>query len=139
MEQKKRLKTMIVGLLAVGAMLGFGYRISTAVKPIAPALSNLSTVSDVTMVPANFSDLAGKVRPGVVNIQVVKKIKNADFGFSNFPGNQFGGRNPFEDFFGPFSQGNPPGGFEQQGVGSGVIIDQGGDILTNNHVVENAD
>ena len=31
------------------------------------------------MVPANFSDLAEKVRPGVVNIQVVKKVKNVGF------------------------------------------------------------
>ena len=58
------------------------------------------------MVPANFSDLAEKVRPGVVNIQVVKKVKNV--GFAPFPGNPFGERNPFGDFFGPFSEGNPP-------------------------------
>jgi len=32
------------------------------------------------MVPANFSDLAEKVRPGVVNIQVVKTVKNAGYG-----------------------------------------------------------
>ncbi len=43
--------------------------------------SSATTVSETLMVPANFSDLAEKVRPGVVNIQVVKKVKNVGFGF----------------------------------------------------------
>ena len=84
------------------------------------------------MVPANFSDLAEKVRPGVVNIQVVKTVKNAGFGFPN----SF--RTPFGDFFGPFSDENPHRSPEQQGVGSGFVISSDGYILTNNHVVDDA-
>ncbi|MGZ3495825.1 MAG: DegQ family serine endoprotease, partial [Thermodesulfobacteriota bacterium] len=94
--------------------------------------------SETPMVPANFSELAEKVRPGVVNIQVVKKVKNIDFGFRNF-GSPYGDKNPFGDFFGPFSEGNPPRDFEQRGVGSGFVMNQQGYILTNNHVVEDAD
>ena len=41
----------------------------------------------------------------------------------------------FEDFFG----GIPEKEFKQQGLGSGVIIDKEGYILTNEHVVANAD
>ena len=81
MEQKKRFKTILIALLMVGTFLGVGYGVSTAVKHSDTAVSKGSTVSETPMVPANFSDLAEKVRPGVVNIQVVKKVKNVGFGF----------------------------------------------------------
>jgi serine protease Do len=139
MEQKKHIKTILISLLMVGAMLGGGYGVSTAFRHPEPAVSTGSTVSETPMVPANFSDLAEKVRPGVVNIQVVKKVKNVGFGFRNFPGNPFGEKNPFGDFFGPFSEENPPRGFEQRGVGSGFVMNREGYVLTNNHVVEDAD
>lgn len=138
MEHKKQIKTILIALLLVGSILGLGYGISTAIKPFNTPTASASAVSETPMVPANFSDLAEKVRPGVVNIQVVKKVKNVGFGFRNF-GSPFGDKNPFGDFFGPFFEGNPPGGFEQRGVGSGFVMNREGYILTNNHVVEDAD
>ncbi|MGZ3590534.1 MAG: DegQ family serine endoprotease [Thermodesulfobacteriota bacterium] len=138
MERKRNLKTILIALLLAGSILGIGYGMSTVIKPHDSSATPVSAISESPMVPANFSELAEMVRPGVVNIQVVKKVKNIDFGFRNFR-SPYGEKNPFGDFFGPFSEGNPPRDFEQRGVGSGFVMNQQGYILTNNHVVDDAD
>jgi len=101
--------------------------------------------SKTVMVPVNFSELAQKVRDGVVNIRTVKTIKGGGPVFRHFFGNPFGQKNPFgdqdrsRDFFGPRHKEGPSRDFKQRSLGSGFIIDKAGYIVTNNHVIENAD
>jgi len=128
MKHKRNFTRIIIALLMAGALVGFGSQFATALKD-----------SEIPMVPANFSELAENARPGVVNIRTVKTIKDSGRVFRHFFGNPFGGKNPFEDFFGPLPEGGSSGDLQQQGLGSGFIIDHEGYIVTNNHVIENAD
>ena len=91
--------------------------------------------------PESFSELAEAVKPGVVNIRTVKTIKGGSPVFRHFFGNPFGGnrRNPFEEFFGPFQGDGQQRDFKQRSLGSGFLIDDDGFIVTNNHVIEDAD
>jgi len=128
MKGRKKFARYILILIMAGTLLGSGLEMAVASKDTA-----------VRMIPENFSDLAEEARPGVVNIQTVKRIEGGGPVFRHFFGNPFGHRNPFEDYFGPLPKGGPEGDFKQQSLGSGFVIAREGYIVTNNHVIENAD
>ena len=88
--------------------------------------------------PGNFSELAESAGPAVVNIRTVKTIKGGGPVFRQFQRNPRGRENPFNDFFERFF-GDAPREFKQPSLGSGFIIDKEGYVVTNNHVIENAD
>lgn len=103
---------------------------------VAPSVPNAQALS----VPESFSELAEAARPGVVNIRTVKTIRGGSPVFRHFFGRPFGGeRHPFEEFFGPFMGEGPQRDFKQRSLGSGFLIDREGFIVTNNHVIEDAD
>ncbi len=84
--------------------------------------------------PWSFSELVKNASPSVVNINVVKVVKSG-----GMPPLPFGPDDPFRDFFERFFGGQLPKEFKQRGLGTGFIIDREGYILTNNHVVEQAE
>jgi serine protease Do len=89
-------------------------------------------------VPAwpSFKQVVRRVQPAVVNLSVVKSVKvGADFGdpaMAPFFRRYFGGQGPDAGPGGQWAQ--------ERSLGSGWIVDAAnGTILTNNHVVEDAD
>jgi serine protease Do len=87
--------------------------------------------------PRSFADLAEKVRPAVVNISTTSTVTVPGTPFHQFFGHDQGGE--FDDFFKNFFGQIPDRKMKQQSLGSGFIINKEGDILTNNHVVDNSE
>jgi serine protease Do len=82
-------------------------------------------------IPYSFADIAEKIQPAVVNVSTLQTI-----GLNLNQGKDFQGDEFFERFLGE----TPPSHrFKRQSLGSGVIIEKKGYIVTNNHVIENAD
>ena len=84
-------------------------------------------------VPNSFANLAEKLMPSVVNISTTQTIVTKS---NPFPGFQFPPGSPFEDMFKDFGT---PQERQSSALGSGFIIDQNGIVVTNNHVIQDAE
>jgi serine protease Do len=117
-------------LAGIVLSVGFGGFVALA----APAPTHEQVTFQGT--PRSFADIAEGLLPAVVNISTTQTIKRPEGGDVPMP--QFPPGSPFEDLFRDF--------LEQQGaprkvtsLGSGFVIDPKGIIVTNNHVIDEAD
>ena len=93
---------------------------------------SFSVQSNSKSVPASFADLAERLMPSVVNISTTQTVKTTS---NPFPF-QFPPGSPFEDMFKEFGT---PQERKSSALGSGFIIDEKGIVVTNNHVIQNAE
>ena len=131
---------MVLGILGLG--IGIGSLITDRVDATGPGDSRLEmqegkpVVGDsVLSLSRAFEDVSSRVEPAVVNINTEEVISRRR---QQMPRSAPG--DPMFDFFERFFGGVPQMPEQQtvRSLGSGVIVDPKGYIITNNHVVEGA-
>jgi serine protease Do len=134
--QKGFFTSSLISVISALLIFAVGAPIDVAQSDAPPALKQLGE---------SFVQVAEKVTPAVVNINSSKKQVSGPSGgdFEQFfrgPFREFFGERAPEEFFKRFKKdGNEDRSFRQFGMGSGVIVDSNGYILTNSHVVKDAD
>src|SRR5579862_2937537 len=140
------LATLSVGIL-IGTVISYGVKGKEGQKSDATPL----TLPSPQQMSNTFSQIAKQLEPSVVNINTESTIKNVrkrrgGQGQDDEDGGD--GSGGMDDFFnhffgGPGGQGAPggpgDGAIRERSLGSGVIVDPKGYIVTNRHVVEKAD
>ena len=115
--------------------------LSAFTLPATPALAQANER------PASFADMVEKLSPAVVNVSTTQKVKGGGAGAFGMPFQELPDTPEFEPFrqffdqFGKKGPGKDDGGADREvfSLGSGFIIDATGFIITNYHVIEQAD
>lgn len=112
--------------------------------PVVGAAYTLNKEGEI--VPLEFTGVAKNVMPAVVHIKSTQLQKTNQNQYREYPDpfRDFFDDDVFKYFFGPGYQNGSPqqqqrGPQARVGTGSGVIINEDGYIVTNNHVIDNAD
>ena len=104
---------------------------------LALALMAVSGAADAKTAPDSFADLAQELLPSVVNISTTQVIEGrAGMKLPKLPPGS-----PFEDFFKEFFDHNQPEQHSRRAtsLGSGFIVGAEGYVVTNNHVIQDAE
>ena len=138
------LATLSVGIL-IGTVISYGVKGKEGGQKGSDATP--LTLPSPTQMSNAFSQIAKQMEPSVVNINTESTIKNfhqrRPGGGGNGQDDDSGGMDDFFNHFfggpggGQFGQGEGP--IRERSLGSGVIVDSKGYIVTNRHVVEKAD
>ena len=133
----------VLASLAIAVTLALGILIGTVISGRVSAMKSVSlmhvtplAVPDPVQLSNSFASIVNKVEPAVVNISTTQVLEKKRSRRRSQPYDQ---EDPFQDFFDRFFDGRPDAQPQaERSLGSGVIVDKRGYILTNNHVVENA-
>jgi len=128
------LATLAIGIL-IGTVTSRGVR-GQEDRKNADGPSPL-TIPSPTQLSSQFSQIAKELQPSVVNINTESTIKNIHRRRGSPNPGDGEDQNPFDDFFDRFFGGPRPQ--KETSLGSGVIVDAKGYIVTNRHVVDKAD
>jgi serine protease Do len=129
------LATLTVGIL-IGTVVSKGVKGQEKKSSDATPLS----IPSPQQLSNQFSQISKQLEPTVVNINTESTIKNPHRRGRGGNPDQPDDQDPFGDFFDKFfggQQGNGP--IRERSLGSGVIVDAKGYIVTNRHVIEKAD
>ncbi|HWY56168.1 MAG TPA: Do family serine endopeptidase [Terriglobales bacterium] len=129
------LVTLTVGIL-IGTVISKGVKGQERKSSDATPL----TIPSPQKLSNEFSQISKQLEPTVVNINTESTIKNPHRRRGGGNPEQPDDQNPFDDFFDKFFGGQQgQGPIREHSLGSGVIVDAKGYIVTNRHVVEKAD
>jgi serine protease Do len=134
-----RRRKVFASLLVV-VTLGVGIMIGTLVSGRAQATheqsasgASLLAIPDPVSLSSAFAGISKKLGPAVVNISTTQIIEKPKDGKKQKHQND-----PFQDFFDRFFESPDNGPDAERSLGSGVIVDKKGFILTNDHVIDQA-